>query len=135
MNCEAHADKKLKPLRRRHFTHKLRALFFSVRLIRVCRTCFPYLRTLCASRAYAFVPSFLRALRGFPFLRAIVPSFLTSITFLCVLCALSAFTFYKKCETTHNQLQQSGRSKNKVEYTKNSICKPKQLRAILEINF
>ena len=49
--------------------------------------------------------------------------------------ALCAFTFFIKYGTTHNQPQQSGISKNEVEWTKNSLNKPKQLWAILKSYF
>ena len=76
------------------------------------------------SFSFLFSFIFLRALSGFMFLRA-----LSAFIFLRALCAL---TFFIRRGTIHSQLQQVGISKNEVEWTKNSLNKPKQLRAILE---
>ena len=101
----------------------------------------PYVPSSFYVRSFFYVPyvsSFflraLRALRAFIFLRALrvfyvpyvpssfyvpeVASFLRVFTFLSVSNfwrKLCAFIFYIKCGTTHNQPQQIGISRNKVE--------------------
>ena len=86
------------------------------------------------------MPSGLSFLRAFPFLRALhalhafisyVPSLLSASNFWRALCTLT----FIKCGTTHNQPQLTGTSKSEVQYGKNSLNKPKQLRTVLKNYF
>ena len=101
----------------------------------------------CLSSLCAFVPLIL-TLSSFFFTCLTCPHLFTYLTyclhlftclhfskcfqfFTCLMC----FHFFIKCRVIHNQLQQARISKNEVEKTKDSLNKPKQLRAIWENYF
>ena len=121
---------------------KLRAYRVFMPYVATCLTCLPTLR--------AFVPLclwFLCCLRFF-FTCLTCPHLFTYLTyclhlFMCLhfskcfqfFTCLMCFHFFIKCRVIHNQLQQARISKNEVEKTKDSLNKPKQLRAIWENYF